>query len=111
MPDLRYRTFRMKVYAQVCPKDLSAADREQFLSLLDRLDEDTMEEFFEERPLEAPIRRVLQILKEARSLGDRLNVLDRTVPALPHAEITESYNRLRDLGNAVGDLEAAGALR
>jgi hypothetical protein len=111
MPDLRYRTFRMKLYARLCPADLSAQDRECFLTLLDRLDEDGMEAIFDERPLEPQTKQIVQILKEARSLGDRLNVLDRTVPALPHAEITECYNRLRNLGNEIGDLEAAGALK
>jgi hypothetical protein len=111
MPDLRYRTFRMKVYARLCPPDLSPQDREKFLSLLDLLDEDGMEALFAERPLEAQIKRVTQILKEARGLGDRINVLDRTLPVLPHAEITECYNRLRALGNEIGDLEASGKLR
>lgn len=111
MPDLRYRTFRMKVYARLCPSDLTPQDRERFLILLDRMDEDGMEAIFDERPLEAQIKRVVQILKEARDLGDRINVLDRTLPVLPHAEITECYARLRDLGNEIGDLEAAGILK
>jgi hypothetical protein len=111
MPDLRYRTFRMKVYARLCPLDLTPQDREGFLTFLDRLDEDGMEGFFDERPLDPPMRRVIQILKEARGLGERINVLDRTLPVLPHAEITECYHRLRDLGNEVGDLEAAGILK
>ena len=110
MPDLRYRTFRMKVYARVCPPDLSPQDREKFLSLLDLLDEDGMEAVFAERPLEAQIKRVTQILQEARGLGDRINVLDRTLPVLPHAEITECYNRLRALGNEIEGLETSGRL-
>ncbi len=111
MPDLRYRTFRMKVYARLCPPDLTPQERERFLIVLDRLDEDGMEGFFDERPLEPQIKRVVQILKEARDLGDRINVLDRTLPVLPHAEITEYYTRLRALGNEIGDLEAAGILK
>lgn len=111
MPDLRYRTFRMKVYARLCPSDLTPPEREGFLALLDRVDEDGMEIFFGERPLEAPIKRAVQILKEARDLGDRINVLDRTLPVLPHTEITDCYSRLRALGNEIGDLEAAGILR
>lgn len=111
MPDLRYRTFRMKVYARLCPPDLTPQEREGFVTLLDRMDEDGMEGFFDERPLEPQIKRVVQILKEARDLGDRINVLDRTLPVLPHAEITEYYTRLRALGNEIGDLEAAGILK
>ncbi len=111
MPDLRFRTFRLSVYARVCPKDLTTEERERFLTLLDQLDEDGMEAFFDERPLDAQIKRVIHALKEARSLGERINVLDRTLPVLPHAEITECYIRLRSLGNEIGDLEAAGALK
>jgi hypothetical protein len=111
MPDLRYRTFRMKVYARLCPPDLPPKERERFLTLLDRLDEDGMEAFFDERPLAPQIKRAVQVLKEARDLGGRINVLDRTLPVLPHVEITECYNRLRILGNEIGDLEAAGFLK
>lgn len=111
MPDLRYRSFRMKVYARLCPSGLRPEDRERFLALLDRQDEEGMETFFGGRPLEKDASRVVGILKEARGLGDRINVLDRMLPSLPHAEITECYTRLRALGNEIGDLEAAGILQ
>lgn len=111
MPDLRYRSFRMKVYARLCPTDLSPESRERFLALLDRQDEEGMETFFEERLLEGRAKQVVGILKEARDLGERINVLDRMLPSLPHAEITEGYARLRALGNEIGDLEASGILK
>jgi len=110
MPDLRYRSFRMKVYGRLCPPNLPPAEREKFVDLVDRLDEAGMERFFDERPLERQVKRVVEILKEARALGGRINVLDRTLPALPHVEITECYTRLRALGSEIGDLEAAGIL-
>lgn len=110
MADLRYRTFRMKVYARLCPTALSSEEKEEFLNLLDRMDEDGMEEFFKRHPLTAEVVRVIRILREARDLGDRINVLDRVLPVLPHAEITECYNRLRVLGDEIVDLEGAGAL-
>jgi hypothetical protein len=111
MPDLRFRTFRMKVYAHLCPSDLAQEERESFLALLDRQDEEGMETFFGGRPLESHEKRVVGILKEARELGERINVLDRILPSLPHAEITECYTRLRALGNEIGELEAAGILK
>ena len=107
MPDLRYRSFRMKVYARLCPPDLRTEDRERFLRLLDELDEDGMITFFQQVPLDAHLGQVLGILGEARELGDRLNVMDRTLPALPHTEITACYDRLRTLGDEIGDLIAA----
>ena len=111
MSDLRFRTFRMKVYSRLLPKDASRQDREQLLAMADRLDEDGVTAFFAQRPISPQVRRVLEILTSARQLGERINVLDRTLPVLPHAEITECYHRLRALGNEVADLEAAGALQ
>jgi hypothetical protein len=70
-----------------------------------------MEDFLAARPLESRVKRVIEILQEARRLGERINVLDRTLPALPHSEIAQCYDRLRTLGNEIGDLEAAGVLQ
>lgn len=111
MADLRYRTFRMKAYARFCPSELSPADRQTFLGLLDRLDEDGMEAFFARLPADSGRTKVVEILKEARAIGDRLNMMDRTLPALPHTEITDSYARLRDLGSMLDELEAASTSR
>ena len=110
MADLRFRTFRMKVYAQLCPPDLRREDRERLGKLLDDLDEDGMIAFFHQLPLAPQAARVLGILKEARELGDRLNVMDRTLPSLPHTEIAECYRRLRALGDEISDLVAADVL-
>ena len=111
MADLRYRTFRLTVYARLCPQDLRPGDRDRFLRLLDELDEDGMIAFFQQLPRDARAARVLDILKEARELGDRLNAMDRTLPVLPHTEITACYDRLRVLGGEIGDLVAADVLK
>jgi hypothetical protein len=111
MPDLRYRTFRLKVYGRLCPPDLASADLESFSILLDRQDEEGMESFFAGRPLDDSVKRVVTILKEARELGDRINVLDRMLPSLPHAEITECYSKLRALGNEIGEIEATSLIK
>ncbi len=110
MADLRYRTFRMKLYAQVCPPDLEGASRARFMQLLDDLDEDGMVAFFQSVRLSPKTARVVAILKEAREIGDRLNVMDRTLPTLPHPEIGECYTRLRALGEEMGNLLASDAL-
>jgi hypothetical protein len=110
MPDLRYRTFRMKVYARLCPANMRPQDRDRFLRLLDEMEEDGMVAFFKHVPLDPQLARILAILTEARELGDRLNAMDRTLPVLPHAEITACYDRLRVLGDEIGDLVAADLL-
>jgi len=91
------------------PVVLSLADR--FARLLDELDEDGAIAFFQQLPLDAQAARVIGILKEARELGDRLNAMDRTLPVLPHTEITACYDRLRVLGGEIGDLVAADVLK
>jgi len=111
MADLRYRTFRLTVYARLCPQDLRPGDRDRFLRLLDELDEDGMIAFFQQLPRDARAARVLDILTEARELGDRLNAMDRTLPVLPHTEITACYDRLRALGDEIGDLVALDVLK
>ena len=111
MSDLRFRQFRMKVYARLCPSELVPSEGEEFVRLLDGEDEDGMEGFFRRVPVDAKLSQVLHILREARELGARLSVLDRTVPTLPHREVSECYQRLRTLGEQVGDLEAVGVMR
>jgi len=101
----------MKIYARLCPSDLAPADREEYFRLLDEMDEDGMEKFFQRVPVDEKLAHVLRILKEARQLGERLSILDRTLPTLPHVEIAECYRRLRTLGDQVGDLEAIGTLK
>lgn len=110
MADLRFRTFRMKMYARLCPKELSSPERQEFLNSLDRMDEDEVEAFFDRHPLTPEVKRAIQVLREARELGDRINVLDRSLPVLPHTEIAECYSRLRVLAEEIGNLDAAGAL-
>jgi hypothetical protein len=111
MSDLRYRTMRLKVYAQLLRPETAAQERKEFLGCLDRMDEDAIAGFFERVPAEGAVKRLLGILREARELGDRLNAMDRTLPVLPHTEIAACYRRLRSLGDEVGDLEASGVLR
>ena len=103
MADLRYRTFRMKAYAQMCPRDLRSSDRDRFLRLLDEMDEDGMIDFFQQVPLEPKQARAFGMLREAREIGDRLNAMDRTLPVLPHSDIAACYERLRALGDEIGE--------
>jgi hypothetical protein len=100
----------MKVYACLCPAGLRQEERERFLRVLDEMDEDGMIAFFKQIPVDSKLARILGILNEGRELGDRLNVMDRTLPVLPHTEITACYDRLRALGDEIGDLVAAGRL-
>ena len=111
MSDLRFRSFRMRVYARLSPAVSSPEDRTVFMRRLDEMDEDGIEQLLRRVSLGSNASRVLAILREARELGDRLNVMDRTLPALPHTEISECYRRLRRLGDEIGELEAAGALQ
>lgn len=109
MADLRYRTFRAQVYGRLCPANLSAEERASFLEILGQHDEDGLVRFFESHPLDGRAQKALTLLKEAREIADRLNILDRTLPALPHAEIGDAYARLRQLGAEIESLQTADA--
>jgi hypothetical protein len=111
MADLRFRTFRMKVYARLCPPQVSPEEREVFVQLIDRQNEDGMAVFFARHRGDSTSQRVRKILQEAREIGDRLNVLDRTLPTLPHSEVGECYARLRSLGDELAGIEALEALK
>ncbi len=106
MADLRFRTFRMKVYGRLCPQDVYVQERERFLRVLDEMDEDGVIAFFRDVPLNPQAARVFAILREAREIGDRLNAMDRTLPVLPHPEISGCYERLRSLGDEIEELLA-----
>lgn len=110
MADLRFATFRMKAYARLCPPNISPDERELFVRLVDRQDEDGMVAFLSRHPANTKSQQVRKILQEARDIGDRINVLDRTLPSLPHAEISDCYRRLRSLGDEIASLEASDAL-
>jgi hypothetical protein len=75
------------------------------------MDEDAIAGFFERIPAESTTKHLLEILREAREIGDRQNAMDRTLPVLPHTEIAACYRRLRSLGDEVGDLAATGVLK
>ncbi len=111
MSALRFRSFRMKVYAGLCPPHVSPEEREGFVQLIDRQDEDGMAVFFARHPGDTTSQRVRKILEEAREIGDRINILDRTLPSLPHTEIGQCYARLRSLGDELASLEASSGAR
>jgi hypothetical protein len=99
----------MKTYARLLPAGIEATARETFYRLLEASDEDGMAGFFRQIPASPPLGRALEILREAREIGDRLNVMDRTLPVLPHTEIAACYVRLRSIGDELANLEAAGS--
>jgi hypothetical protein len=109
MSDLRFRTFRMRIYAGLCSTEGLRTSRARMGELLDRGDEDGMEALVGELPLDAAQREAVNLLREARQIGERLSVMDRTLPSLPHAEIGVCYRRLRELADAL-DVLLAGRM-
>jgi hypothetical protein len=108
MTELRYRTSRLRVYAGLCPADAMGQRHAEIAELLDRLDEDGMEALFKELVLEPERLAAAAILREARQLGERLNVMDRMLPSLPHAEIGGCYSRLREIAERLDALGLSG---
>jgi len=96
------------VYAGLCQPEVAPEERAAFLEALDRQDEDGLVALLARQATGARGRRAMAILREARELGERIDILDRTLPALPHGELAGCYARLRELEGEIAGLEAAG---
>lgn len=106
MAELRFRTARIQRYARLCPAHASPEEHREFHATIDRQDEDGIVALLARHPSDPTTQRVVEILQRAREIGDRVNILDRALPALPHPEIADCYAELRTLGDAIDSLEA-----
>lgn len=104
MKDLRFRTERVRRYIEMVPPGLSEAKREEVAGLAQRLDEDGLIAFLEGQGPGEEARRKMALLARAREIAERVNEFDRTLPILPHIEITRAYNELRRIRNELDTL-------
>ncbi|MFA5026624.1 MAG: hypothetical protein WC713_02015 [Candidatus Methylomirabilota bacterium] len=104
MANLRFRTSRMQVLARLCPMHATAEERQEFVATIDRRDEEGVVAFLARHPADPAAQRLLEVCRQARQVADRLNLLDRTLPALPHSEICACYETLRSLERDIASL-------
>ena len=96
MLDIRYRIDRMKALYALKGGGLSETQSQQLEELLRAQDEGGMLALLEGATLESVARQKLEILKQARSVGEQLTKLSRIIP-LPHDKIQALYPAIRDL--------------
>ncbi len=99
MLDIRYRIDRMKGLSALKEGGLTEAQAQRLDELYQAQDEDGMLALLEGATLQPIARKKLEILKQAKLVGDRLTEFSRTIP-LPHDRIQALYPEMRDLKTA-----------
>ena len=96
MLDIRYRIDRMKVLHALRESGLIETQAKQLDELCQAQDEDGMLAILEGATLTPLAKKMFEILKQAKLIGERLTELSRTLP-LPHEKIQELYPQIRDI--------------
>ena len=99
MLDIRYRIDRMKGLYALKESGLTEAQAQRLDELYQAQDEDGMLALLEGATLQPIARKKMEILKQAKLVGDRLTEFSRTIP-LPHDKIQALYPEMRDLKTA-----------
>ena len=96
MLDIRYRIDRMKALHALRESGLIETQAKQLDELCQAQDEDGILALLEGATLTPLAKKMFEILKQAKLIGERLTELSRTLP-LPHEKIQELYPQIRDL--------------
>ncbi len=96
MLDIRYRIDRMKALHTLREGGLNETQVQQLDELYRAQDEDGMLALLEGTALSSPADKKLDILRQAKLIGERLTQLSRVIP-LPHEKIQELYPQIRDI--------------
>jgi hypothetical protein len=96
MLDIRYRIDRMKALNALQESGLNETQTQQLDELYRAQDEDGMLALLEEATLTQPAKKKLDILRQAKLIGEQLTQLSRVIP-LPHEKIQELYPQIRDI--------------
>lgn len=96
MLDIRYRIDRMKALHALAESGLTETQAQRLDELHQARDEDGMLALLEGATLSPPAHKKLDILRQAKLLGERLTQLSRVIP-LPHEKIQELYPQIRSI--------------
>lgn len=94
MLDIRYRIDRMKALHALRESSLNETQAQQLDELWRAQDEEGMFALLEGAALSGTAKEKLEILGQAKQLGERLTQLSRVIP-LPHEKIQELYPQIR----------------
>lgn len=96
MLDIRYRIDRMKALHALRDNGLTETQAQQLDELYQARNEDGVLALLEGATLTPHAAKTIEILKEAKRVGERLTALSRIIP-LPHEKIQELYPEMRNL--------------
>lgn len=96
MLDIRYRIDRMKALHALRESGLNETQAQQLDELWRTQDEEGMFALLEGAALSETAKKKLEILEQAKQLGERLTQLSRVIP-LPHEKIQELYPQIRSI--------------
>ncbi|MDD5560006.1 hypothetical protein [Candidatus Methylomirabilis sp.] len=96
MLDIRYRIDRMKALHALRESGLTETQAQRLDELYQARDEDGMLTLLEASTLTPQANKMIDVLRQAKLVGERLTELGRTIP-LPHEKIQELYPQIRDI--------------
>ena len=96
MLDIRYRIDRMKALHVLREGGLTETQAQQLDELWQAQDEEGMFALLEGATLSQTAKKKLEILQQAKLIGERLTQLSRVIP-LPHEKIQELYPQIREI--------------
>src|SRR5574337_794223 len=96
MLDIRYRIDRMKALHALRESGLTETPAQRLDELYQARDEDGMLTLLEASTLTPQANKMIDVLRQAKLVGERLTELSRTIP-LPHEKIQELYPQIRDI--------------
>lgn len=99
MLDIRYRIDRMRALHALREDGLTETQAQQLDELWRAQDEEGIFALLEGATLPQAAKKKLDILKQAKLIGERLTQLSRVIP-LPHEKIQELYPQIREIKQA-----------
>lgn len=101
--DLRFSRGRVYALRLLDPMTQTREEAQRWRDLVAALDEDGIYKFLEARPLKPEDRKRLDLIRQAKAVGDQCNELGKEIP-LRHEEVHKAYDELRELTAKVEEL-------
>jgi len=101
--DLRFSRGRVHALRLLDPMTQRREEAHRWRDLVGALDENGIYAFLEGRRLKPDDVQRLELIKQAKAVGDRCDELGKQIP-VDHTEIHKAYDELRDLTAKVEEL-------
>lgn len=101
--DLRFSRGRVYALRLLDPMTTTREEAQRWRELVANLDEDGITAFLEGRWMKPEDTQRLELIRQAKAVGDRCDALGKQIP-LDHAAIHKAYDELRELTSKVEEL-------